>query len=187
MASRSSQMTAPLALPPPSSRGSRGRSRRGRRAPEVRRPVRSTSWRRGARCPPAGRRPAGAPRRRRRRPGKARQGRRRTRRWQGPRRRRHRCPPSPARSWTGRRSRPPSRRWAAPPADRCCPRKPAASSAPSASIRERRWPHTSRRSVCRALTTDRRTRRVRAALRRPRTRAAGLARAAAVARSCEKP
>ncbi|CAH0306906.1 hypothetical protein SRABI128_04370 [Microbacterium sp. Bi128] len=61
------------------------------------------------------------------------------------------------------------------------------SSAPSASIRERRCAQTSRRGVCSPFMTERRIRRVRAALRRPRTTAAGRPSAAKVASSWENP
>ena len=87
----------------------------------------------------------------------------------------HRCPPSRGPGWRGRRSRRPSRRWAARPAGRFPVRPSPESSAPSASIRERRWAQTSRRGVCRPFMTERRIRRVRAALRRPRITAAGTA------------
>ena len=61
------------------------------------------------------------------------------------------------------------------------------SSAPSASIRERRCAQTSRRGVCSPFMTERRIRRVRAALRRPRITAAGRPSAAKVASSWENP
>ena len=61
------------------------------------------------------------------------------------------------------------------------------SSAPSASIRERRCAQTSRRGVCSPFMTERRIRRVRAALRRPRMTAAGRPSPAKVASSWENP